>query len=118
MTIGRDNLTKAETVAIAAIESGVPTLVEARAIVADFHAIIRAMQAEMPSPWIDRASNSLIASFSDGVRQDEAAIRAAIISAWSNSQTEGQITWLKRVKRRMYGRGKIDLLQAHLIGAQ
>jgi len=35
MTIGRDNLTKAETVAIAAIESGVPTLVEARELVAD-----------------------------------------------------------------------------------
>ena len=35
MTIGRDNLTKAETVAIAAIESGVPPLVEARALVAD-----------------------------------------------------------------------------------
>ena len=30
MTIGRDGLTKAETVSIAAIEAGVPSLVEAR----------------------------------------------------------------------------------------
>jgi hypothetical protein len=30
MTIGRDLLTKAETVSVAAIEAGVPTLVEAR----------------------------------------------------------------------------------------
>ena len=44
-------------------------------------------------------------------------MRAAIVSTWSNGQTEGQITRLKLVKRQMYGRGKIDLLQARLIGA-
>jgi len=38
------------------------------------------------------------------------------IKSWSNGQTEGQITRLKVVKRQMYGRGKIDLLQARLIG--
>jgi hypothetical protein len=32
-----------------------------------------------------------------------------------NGQTEGQITKLKLVKRQMYGRGKIDLLQARVI---
>ena len=32
-------------------------------------------------------------------------------------QTEGQITKLKLVKRQMCGRGKLDLLQARLIGA-
>ena len=35
----------------------------------------------------------------------QGAGRAAIISAWSNGQTEGQITKLKLVKRQMYGRG-------------
>ena len=67
--------------------------------------------------WIDRAADSLVASFCSGVRKDETAIRAAITSPWSNGQTEGQITKLKLVKRQMYGRGKIDLLQARLIGA-
>jgi transposase len=38
-------------------------------------------------------------------------------SSWSNGQTEGQITRLKLVKRQMYGRGKIDLLQARMIRA-
>lgn len=118
MTIGRDNLTKAETVAIVAIESGVPTVVEARELVADFHAMIRTKRDEMLSSWIETASNSLIASLANGVRRDEAAVRAAILSPWSNGQTEGQITRLKLVKRQMYGRGKIDLLQARLIGAQ
>jgi transposase len=36
---------------------------------------------------------------------------------WSNGQTEGQITKLKLVKRMMYGRGKLDLLEARLIAA-
>jgi transposase len=118
MTTGRDNLTKAETVTIAAIENGVPALVEAREIVADFHAMIRARRAETLASWIERASQSLVASLANGVRRDEVAVRAAILSTWSNGQTEGQITRLKLVKRQMYGRGKIDLLQARLIGAQ
>ena len=40
---------------------------------------------------------------------------AALTLAWSNGQTEGQITKLKLVKRQMYGRGKIDMLQARMI---
>jgi hypothetical protein len=36
MTIGRNNLSKAETMMITAIESGVPRLVEARERIAEF----------------------------------------------------------------------------------
>jgi transposase len=118
MTVGRDVLTKAETVTVAAIEAGVPTLVEAREIIAEFHLMIRRKTEEGLIPWIERARASLVASFASGVAKDEAAVRAAITSLWSNGQTEGQITRLKLVKRQMYGRGKIDLLQARLIGAE
>ena len=117
MTTSRDHLTKAETMTIAAIENGVPALVEAREIVADFHAMIRVRRPEPLASWIERASQSLVASLANGVRRDEVAVRAAILSTWSNGQTEGHITRLKLVKRQMYGRGKIDLLQARLIGA-
>ncbi len=41
MTIGRDDLSKSETVTVVAIESGVPLLVEAREAIAAFQAIIR-----------------------------------------------------------------------------
>ncbi|SCX35294.1 Transposase [Agrobacterium rosae] len=58
----------------------------------------------------------LVAAFANGVAKDRAAVSAAISSPWSNGQTEGQITKLKLVKRQMYGRGKIDLLQARVIG--
>jgi transposase len=118
MTIGRDVLTKAETVMVAAIEAGVPTLVEAREIITQFHLMIRRRLETGLSPWIERARASLVASFASGVARDEAAVRAAITSLWSNGQTEGQITRPKLVRRQMYGRGNIDLLQARLIGAE
>jgi transposase len=118
MTTGRDTMSKAETVTIAAIEAGVPALFEARDIIAAFHAMIRRKAVSELTPWIERARETLVASFASGVAKDEAAVRAAIALPWSNGQTEGQITRLKLVKRQMYGRGKIDLLQARLIGAE
>jgi transposase len=79
--------------------------------------IRRKLEAGLSS-WIERAGVSLVASFANGVVRDEVAVRVAITSPWSNGQTEGQITRLKLVRRQMYGRGKIDLLQARLIGAE
>ncbi len=117
LTTTRDNLTKCETVTIAAIEGGIPLLVKTRDIIADFHRIIRRKAENRLASWIDRARDSLFSSFCNGVAKDIQAVRAAIVSLWSNGQTQGQITKLKLVKRQMYGRGKLDLLQARLIGA-
>jgi transposase len=117
MTIKRDNLSKADTVTVVTIESGVPALRRACELTAAFQGMIRREAVDELTPWIERARDSLVASFANGVRKDEAAVRAAITLPWSNGQTEGQITRLKLVKRQMYGRGKIDLLQARLIGA-
>ena len=69
MTIGRDHLSKADTVPVAAIG------------------------------------------------RDKAAVAAAIREPWSNGQTEGQVNRLKLIKRSMYGRAKVDLIEARLIGA-
>jgi hypothetical protein len=44
-------------------------------------------------------------------RPVEAAVRAALTRPWSNGQAEGQITKLQLVKRQLYGRGEINLLQ-------
>ena len=117
MTTGRDALSKSESVTIAAIESGVPTLIEARDVISAFHAMIRKKAEPEFDGWIERARSGLVASFANGVAKDRAAVRAAIISAWSNGQTEGQITKLKLIERQMYGRAKLDLLEARLIGA-
>jgi transposase len=116
MTIGRNSLSKSETVTITAIEAGVPRLVEAREMIAEFQAMVRNKADTGLAMWVEAARQSLVASFANGVAKDEAAVRAAITLPWSNGQTEGQITKLKLVKRQMYGRAKIDLLQARLIG--
>jgi transposase len=117
MTIGRDALSKAETITVAAIEQGVPLLVEAREIIAAFQAMVRKKSLADLASWLEQARSSLVASFANGVIRDQAAVSAAITLPWSNGQTEGQITKLKLVKRQMYGRGKLDLLQARVIGA-
>ena len=85
-------------------------------IISTFQGMIRRKSLADLQPWLDRARTSLVASFANGVIKDRAAVAAAITSGWSNGQTEGQITKLKLVKRQMYGRGKIDLLQARVIG--
>lgn len=117
MTIARDHLSKADTVTIAAIEAGVPTLVDARKLIDRFHAMVRKRIEADLDPWIEAASQSLVASFASGISNDKASVHAALVQPWSNGQTEGQINKLKLVKRQMYGRAKIDLLQARLIGA-
>jgi len=115
MTTGRDDLTRTQTVTVAAIEGGVPALVEARAVVTAFHVMIRKKTKASFQPWIARAKASLVSSFANGISRDQAAVLAAITSPWSSGQVEGQITKLKLVKRQMYGRAKLDLLEARLV---
>lgn len=86
----RDNLTKSETVTIAAIESGVPLLIAARNIIADFHLMVRRKMESQLMPWIDRARDSLVASFGNGVVKDIQAVRAAIVSSWADQRADHQ----------------------------
>jgi transposase len=116
MGVRRDHLTGADTVTVAAIEAGVPALAAARDLVERFQAMIRTKVAAGLDGWIEQARVSLIAPLARGVAKDAAAIRAAITQPWSNGQTEGQITRLKLVKRQMYGRAKLDLLEARVVG--
>lgn len=117
MTLKRDHLTKAETVTVAAIEAGVPALADTRALVDRFHLMIRSRAVAELEAWIADAEVTLLASFARGIQKDAVAVRHAIIEPWSNGQTEGQVNKLKLVKRQMYGRAKIDLLEARLLGA-
>ena len=118
LTVGPERLSKAETIPVAAIESGVAVLVEAREIILEFQGIIRRKALAELDTWISRACGSLVGAFANGVSKDKAAIEAAIALSWSNGQTEGQICKLKLVKRQIYGRGNLDLLQARVIGLE
>jgi transposase len=95
----------------------VPSLVEARALTEQFHEMIRKKDEAKLDVWITNAKGSLVSSLATGVFKDRAAVGAAITQPWSNGQVEAQIAKLKLVKRPMYGRAKLDLLEARLIGA-
>lgn len=55
--------------------------------------------------------------FAAGIRQDYAAVAAALEYECRNGQVEGQINTMKLRKRQMYGRAKLDLLRARLLYA-
>jgi len=105
LTVGRDQLSKAQTITVAAIERGVAALAEARDILAEFQGIIRRKALPELDAWLDRAARSLVAAFANGVVKDRDAVQAAITSAWSNGQTEGQICKLERFPSRLNRRG-------------
>ena len=68
-------------------------------------------------PWLDTAASTELRSFAAALRQDEAAVRAAMSETWSNGQVEGQVNRLKLIKRSMYGRAKFDLLRQRVLHA-
>ncbi|MDU7520640.1 MAG: ISL3 family transposase [Roseomonas mucosa] len=117
MTMPRAHLTMADTVTVAAVEAGVPALADAYRLVERFGAMIQTRAVGELEEWLEQARTSLIAPLARGIAKDTAAVRAAITEPWSNGQTEGQINRLKMIKRQMYGRAKLDLLEARLVGA-
>jgi transposase len=68
--------------------------------------------------WLIAALRSEVAefhSFANGVSDDLQAVKAALTYEWSQGQVEGQVHRLKMIKRQMYGRAKLDLLQARVM---
>lgn len=81
-----------EAILVAAIEVNVPELVVARTAIGDFQSMIRSKTPRRLNEWLEAARDSLVGSFAGGVEKDLDAVRNAIVSPWSNGQTEGQIT--------------------------
>src|SRR5262249_57632483 len=65
--------------------------------------------------WLVRAeTNGMpleLRGFAATLRQDQAAVEAALQEPWSNGPVEGCINRLKTIKRQMYGRANFDLLR-------
>ena len=116
MTTERSRPSKEGARAMAIMEGAVPELIAARDLTDRFHQLIQRRKDTELEPWIADAMPSMMASFASGITRDQAAVQAALQQPWSNGQTEGQNTKLKLVKRQMYGRAKLDLLRARLVG--
>ncbi len=83
-----------------------------------FRTMVRHHASSTLDAWISACATSNIsdlATFATGIRQDYAAVRAALTTPWSNGQTEGQVNRLKFLKRQMYGRANFDLLRLRIL---
>jgi transposase len=77
-----------------------------------FVQMVRERAAERLEPWLEGVLTSPwreLKRFAQGLRQDYAAVQAALTSPYSNGPTEGHVNRLKLFKRQMYGRAKLDL---------
>lgn len=74
--------------------------------------------AERLSEWIDGAKAADIPELRNlaaSLQRDVQAVSAALTTHWSNAQTEGQVTKLKLIKRRHYGRASFELLRRSVL---
>ncbi len=83
-----------------------------------FQHMIRERRAALLTPWLAASKASAVpdlVTFAKSIQQDNDAVHAALVENWSSGQVEGQVTRIKLIKRRMYGRAKFDLLRQHLL---
>jgi transposase len=87
---------------------------EAIVLAQDFAPLVRQQHPQELEPWLARAAKSAggaFQRFAKGRRDDDDAIKAEVTLPWSNGPVEGQITRLKRLKRQMFGRASLALLE-------
>jgi transposase len=95
-----------------------PDVAQAYPLVQTFQTMVRTRQVDQLDPWLEQAQASGVRElrrFALGIRQDYAAVRAALEYEWSQGQVEGQVNRLKQLKRQMYGRAKFDLLRLRVL---
>ena len=89
-------------------------------LVEEFGAMIRKQSTRLLPEWLTQAEAAVgaeLRGFAGGIRQDEAAVAAALHEQWSNGQVEGQVNRLKVIKRQMYGRAGFALLRARVLAS-
>ena len=89
-------------------------LAEAVTLARDFADLVRTRQPERLDGWLARATTSAVSAvqrFAQGLRDDYAAVKAGVTVPWSNGPVEGHINRIKMLKRHMFGRAHLDLLE-------
>jgi transposase len=82
--------------------------------------IIRGQRAERLDAWLVAAAGCglpELASLAAGLERERAEVLAALELPWSTGPVEGQITRLKLIKRRGYGRCSLDTLKRRFLRA-
>ena len=84
----------------------------------DFLKLLRQRQANAFDDWlykIEKSSIKPLQTFAKGLIEDYAAVKASMSSEWSNGPVEGLNNKLKMLKRQMYGRASLDLLEKRFV---
>lgn len=84
-----------------------------------FAEMLRERRVSALEGWLQdtRQGPRELKSFAKRIDRDRKAVDAALNSAWSQGQTEGQVNRLKLAKRQMYGRANFDLLKRRVLEA-
>jgi transposase len=112
-----EDRTAAEQARLERLRAGDVGLREGLDLAAEFAAQIRKSGTQTFEDWLAAVAESGCAelrSFADGLRQDKAAVSAALSEPWSNGPVEGHVNRLKTIKRQMYGRAGFQLLRARV----
>lgn len=103
---------------IALLTAQHPELAEAIGLAQDFAQLVRTRQPEQLDLWLAQADNSIVSPFrrfAKSLREDYDAVKAGVTLWVSNGPVEGHINRLKMLKRQMYGRAGIDLLERRFL---
>ena len=95
-----------------------PAIASARKIAQEFVSVMRRRDVDSFERWRAQTARCEVAEirrFAVGLDTDLDAVPAAIATDQSSGQVEGQVYRLIMLKRQMYGRAKLDLLQARLL---
>jgi len=96
-----------------------PALQVAAEVAREFATMVKEKKEEAWESWLAKATapngSKELRGFAEGLKKDEAAVRAALRLEWSNGQVEGQVNRLKTIKRQMFGRAKFDLLRQRVL---
>ncbi|BDP44009.1 transposase (plasmid) [Deinococcus aetherius] len=123
LTTPRDDLTDADRrpAVCAGLCEHSPLVSQGYALIQQFRQLFVQVKEENGPhlrAWLETAGAATILEIRQlaaSVQRDLGAISAAVTLSWSNAQTEGQVTKLKLVKRRHYGRASFELLRRSVL---
>jgi transposase len=86
-----------------------------------FGDVVRGRDVCALTAWTETAmqltSTKEMNGFAEGLTRNWPEVSAAVGMPWSNGRTEGHVNRLKLIKRKMYGRAKLDLLRIRVLGS-
>lgn len=105
---------------LAQIRAQSAALTEAIDLAQDFAQLVRQRQPAQLDPWLQRAAGSTLDAvrrFATGLYDDYQAVKAGVTLPWSSGPVEGHINRLKMLKRQMFGRAHLALLEHRFLRA-